>query len=75
MNDSQIDWHVFMWQPLEILNVFNTLTMRQTKKNENLFQLKILVESTKTENATSLYKTALPEANFKKNRKGSTKWN
>ena len=75
MNDPQIDWHVFMWQPLEILNVFNTLTMRQTKKNENLFQLKILVESTKTENATSLYKTALSEANFKKNRKGSKKWN
>ena len=56
------DWHVFMWQSLEILNFFNTLTLKQIfwktqallKKLEYFF----LVESTKIENATFPYKTA-----------------
>ena len=33
-----------------------------------------LVESTKTENVTFLYKTTLSEANVKRARMGSTKW-
>ena len=33
-----------------------------------------LVESTKSENALFSYKTALSEANVKRNRMGSTKW-
>ena len=40
------------------------------KKPEHCF----LVESTKIDNITSLYKTALSEANVKTNRMGSTKW-
>ena len=46
-------------------------------ENENLFEktgLSFLVESTKIENASFLYKTALSEANIKTNRMGSTKW-
>ena len=35
---------------------------------------RFLVESIKIENATFPYKTALPEANIKTNRMGSTKW-
>ena len=56
--------HVFMWQSLEILNVFNALNWKQifwkTKpflKNRYLF----LVESTKIENATFSYKTSYEE--------------
>ena len=33
------DWHVFIWQSLEILNVFNTLSLKQNfLKKESLFQ-------------------------------------
>ena len=73
------DWHVFMWQSLEILNIFNTLTLKQifwktqipfTKPEEHF-----LVESTEIDNATIPYKTALSEANVKTNRMGSRKWN
>ena len=42
-------------------------------KNANSFQ-KADIESTKIENATYLYQTALSEANVKINRMGSTKW-
>ena len=67
-----------MWQSLEILNVFNTLILKQIfwkmqilfKKLEYLFS----IESTKIENETFPYKIALSEANVKANRKGSTKW-
>ena len=73
------DWHVFMWQSLEILNIFNTLTLKQIfwktqipfTKPEDHF----LVESTEIDNATIPYKTALSEANVKTNRMGSRKWN
>ena len=72
------DRHVFMWRLLEISNHFNTLTLKQIfwktktlfKKLEYLF----LVESTKIDNATFPYKTALSEANVKTNRMGSIKW-
>ena len=50
-----------MWQSLEVLNVFNTLTFKQIfwkmKKNFNRFGCGVLVESTKIENATFSYKT------------------
>ena len=69
--------HAFMWQSVDILNVFNTLTLKEIfwktktffKKLENDF----LVES--TDNALFPYKTVKSEANFKTNRMVSTKWN
>ena len=65
------DWHVFMQQPVEILNVFNILTLKQIfwktktffKKLEYLF----LVETTKIESTSFPYKTAISEANVTKN--------
>ena len=72
------DRNVFMWQSLEVLNVFNTLTLKQIfRKTQTLFKkmdYRFLVESTKIDNATFPYKTALTEANVKINRTGSTKW-
>ena len=67
-----------MRQLPEILNVFNTLTLKPVvlktktffKKLEYLF----LVASTRIQNATFLYKPALSEANVKTNRMWSTKW-
>ena len=67
-----------MWQSVEIFNVFNTVTLKQIfwktkaiiKKLEHCF----LVESTKIENASFPYKTAMSEANVKTNRIASTKW-
>ena len=67
-----------MWQSVKVLNVFNTLTLKQifwktktfSKKMEHLF----LVESTKIENASFPYKTLISEANVKTNRMVSTKW-
>ena len=67
-----------MWQSLEIMNVFNNLTLKQIFwKTQTLFKkldCDFLVESTKTEKATFPYKTGLSEANAKTNRMGSTKW-
>ena len=67
-----------MWQPPGILNVFNTLTLKQIFwKVQTLFnklEYHFLVESSKIESATFPYKTALSEANVKTNRMGSTKW-
>ena len=52
------DRHVFMWQSLEILNVFNTITLKQILwKTQTLFkklEYWFLVESTKTENTKLL---------------------
>ena len=67
-----------MWKLLGILNFFNTLTLRQIFwKTQTLFkklEYRFLVESTKIENPTFPYKTALPEANVKTNKMDSTKW-
>ena len=67
-----------MWQSVEILNVFNTLTLKQiflkTKTFFKKLEYHFLVESTKIENASFLYKTAISKANVKKNRIVSTKW-
>ena len=73
------DRRVLMWQLLKILNVFNTLILKQIfwktkislKKLEELF----LDENTKIENATFLRKTSPSEDNMKANWMGSTKWN
>ena len=61
-----------MKESVKVLNVFNTLTLKQIfwktktffKKLEHLF----LVETTKIENTSFTFKTALSEANVKTNR-------
>ena len=64
-----------MWQSVEILYVFNTLTLKQIfwKKNKKL-EYRSLVESTKIGNALFPYKTSVSEANVKTNSMVSTKW-
>ena len=65
------DRHVFMWQSVEILNIFSTLALKQIfwktktffKKLENRF----LFESTKIENTSFPFKPAISEANVKTN--------
>ena len=57
-------WDVFMWQSVEILNFNFWKTKISFKKLEYLF----LIESTKIENASFPYKTAISEANVKINR-------
>ena len=72
------DRHVFMWQSLEVWNVFNTLTLKSIFLKTKIFFKKLdyhfSVESTRIENATLPYKTALSEANVKTNRMGGTIW-
>ena len=63
---------------MKILNVFNTLTLKQifwkTKTFFKKLEYRFLVESTKIENASFPYKTAISEANVKTNRMVTTKW-
>ena len=63
---------------MKILNVFNTLTLKQilwkTKTFFKKLSYRFLVESTKIENASFPYKTAISEANVKTNRMVTTKW-
>ena len=63
---------------MEILNVFNTLTLKQifwkTKTFFKKLEYHFLVESTKTEAASFPYKTVTSEVNAKANRVVSTKW-
>ena len=60
-----------MWQSVEILNVFNTLTLKQifwkTKKNFRKLEYGFLFENPKIENASFPYKTTISEANVKAN--------
>ena len=67
-----------MWQSVDILNDFNTLTLKQifwqTKISLKKLDTFFFVESTKTGNASFRYKTAISEANVKTNRMVSTKW-
>ena len=57
---------------MEILNVFNTLTLTQIFwKN---LEYHFLVQSTKIENGSFPYKNAKSETNVKTNRMMSTKW-
>ena len=73
------DWHVLMWQSLQILNDFNTLTLKQIFwKSKTIFKKlehHFLVESTKIENVIFVYKTTLSETSVKTNRMRSTKLN
>ena len=63
---------------MEILKVFYTLTLRQVFWKTKIFFKKLeycfSVESANIENPPSPHKTAISEANFKTNRKVSTKW-
>ena len=63
---------------MEILNVFNTLTLKQIFSKTKSFSKKLehsfLVESTKIEDVSFPYKTAISEANVKTNKMVSTKW-
>ena len=72
------DRQVFMWQSVEILNNFNTLTLKQIFWKTKTFFKKLwdrfLVENTKIENASVPYKTVISEANIMTNRMVSTKW-
>ena len=70
--------HVFMWQSVKILNVFNTLTLKhifwKTKTFFKKLKYRFLVESTKIKNALFLYKAAISEViNVKTNRMVTTK--
>ena len=59
-----------MSQSVEILNVFNILTLKQifceTKTFFKKLEYRFLLESTKIKNASVPYKTALLEPNVKK---------
>ena len=68
------DWHVFIWQSLKVLNVFNTLTLIQIIWKTKKLEYRFLVETTKIESTSFLFKTALSEANVKTNRMATTKW-
>ena len=67
-----------MWRSVEIFNVFNTLTLKHIFSKKKILydklEYRFLVESTKIENASFSYKTAIPEANVKTNKIVSTKW-
>ena len=66
-----------MWQSVEILNVFNTLILKQifwkTKTFFKKLEDRFLAESAKTESASFPYKTAISEDNVKTNRMVGTK--
>ena len=65
---------MFLGQSVEILSVFNTLTLKQVFLKIFLFFRRAYVESTQTENAIFPYKTDLSETSVKKNGMVSTKW-
>ena len=71
------DRHVFVWQSLDILNVFNTLTLKhifwKTKTFFKELECQFIVESIKIENASFPYKTAISKANVQRNRMVLTK--
>ena len=67
-----------MWQSVKVSNVFNTfLTLKQIFWKTKTFFKKLeycfLVETTKIENTSFPFKTALSEANVKANRMATTK--
>ena len=67
-----------MWQSVEILNTFNTLPLKPICWKTKIFIKKLechfLVESTKIESVSFIYKTAISEANVKTNSIVSKKW-
>ena len=58
-----------MWQSVEILNVFNTLNLKQILWKKKTFfkrlEYRFLVENTEIENASCPYKTAVSKTNVK----------
>ena len=66
-----------MWQSVKVSEVFNDLTLKQIFWKTKTFFKKLdyhfLVETTKTENTSFPFKTALSEANVKTNRMATTK--
>ena len=64
------DRHTFIGQSVGVLNVFNTLTLKQIFwKTKNIFkrmEYGFLVESTKIENSLFPDKTAIPEVKANK---------
>ena len=72
------DRHAFMRLSVKILNVFNTLTLKQifwkTKTFVKKLEYRFLVQSTKIQNASFLYKIVISEVNVKTNRMVTTKW-
>ena len=69
---------MFLCGNLEILNVFNILTLKQifweTKTYFKKLEYAFLVESINIENASFPYKTDISAVNVKTNRMVSTKW-
>ena len=67
-----------MCQSGKVSNVFNTFTFKQVFWKAKTFLKKLgyrfLVETTKIENTSFPFKTALSEANVKTNRMATTKW-
>ena len=67
-----------MWQSVKILNVFNSLTLKEIFwKTKTFFkkpEYRFLVESTKIESALYPYKFAISEASVKANKMVATKW-
>ena len=67
----------FMSQIVKILNVFNTLTLKEIFCKRKIFfkklEYRFLGGSTKIENASFPYKTAISEASVKTNRMVDTK--
>ena len=67
-----------MWQSVEILNVFNTLTLKKIFCKKKTFfkklEYRFLVQSTKIKNAPFPYTTTISESNVKTNRMVITKW-
>ena len=67
-----------MWQSVKILNVFNTLNLTLIFCKRKTFfkklEYRFLVQSSKIENASFPYKTAISEANVKTNKMVTTKW-
>ena len=67
-----------MWQSVEILIVFNTLTLKQifwkTKTFFKKLEYRFLVETANIENTSFSFKTILSKANVKTNRMTTTKW-
>ena len=67
-----------MWQSVKTLNVFNAFSLKQifwkTKTFFKKLEYRFLVESTKIENASFPYKTAISEVSVKTSRMVCTKW-
>ena len=67
-----------MRQSVKILNVFDTVTLKEIFWKTKTFFKKLeyysLVESNKIENASFPYETAISEANVKTNRMVTIKW-